>query len=107
MSSTTRMPADCAPRRPPAVLPGSVDTVAMFSSRRARRDLPALARHGAAGVAGAVSRLDANVDHGDLARVHRGNRLREHLRKLVRLGDRPETAGALGARQPREVDLRI
>src|SRR5262249_31801438 len=60
--------------------------------------LAALARHGAAGVTGAVARLDAHVDHGDFAGIDRGDRVGEDLGQVLRLADRPEAAGALRAR---------
>src|ERR1700733_5745420 len=44
-----------------------------------------------------ITRLDADIDHGDMAGVDFGNRLFQRRREIGRLGDRAEADGALGA----------
>src|SRR5215475_4567883 len=59
------------------------------------------------GIARAVTRLDAHVDHRHFAVLHRRNRLLERRCQLVVLGDRSESPRALGAGQPRHVNLGV
>src|ERR1700719_1324986 len=71
------------------------------------RELARLAVRHRTGVARPVARLDAHIDHRDLAVLGRRHRLRERGCELFVLRDRPEAARALGTRHAGEIDLRV